>query len=198
MLFYPADAPVPETLRTEELYLEMLAPKHVERDYDAFMSSIPRLQLWSGGSWPSEDFTLAQNMDDMVMHSSEHLAREAFTYTVLNPDQSRCEGCIYINPWSHITRLLRLDGPPEGARDFDGITTFWVRESALAGDLDRQLLGGLQGWFTEEWAFDRMLYLVNRDQTRDAELLDEAGLARLYAFETTREPGLFYVYGPTE
>jgi hypothetical protein len=114
----------------------------------------------------------------------------------MNPDQSRCEGCIYINPWAHIARRLRLDGPPDGAHDYDGITTFWVRESALERELDRQLLDGLQSWFADEWAFDRMLYMVNRDQARDIELLEQAGLARVFTFETTRAPGLFFLYGP--
>jgi hypothetical protein len=114
----------------------------------------------------------------------------------MNPDQSRCEGCVYINPWEKAARRLRLDGPPAGARDFDAITTFWVRESALEQNLDRQLLENLQSWFANDWAFGRVLYMVNRNQIRDIALLEEAGLARLYTFETTREPGLYYLFGP--
>lgn len=195
MLFYPADAPVPESLRTSDLYLTMLAPEHVERDFDAFMTSIERLQLWSGGSWPTEDFTIARNMEDMIRHSSEHLAREAFTYTVLSPDEARCEGCIYINGWDATARHLRLDAPPEGARDLDALTEFWVRDSALERELDRQLITGLLTWFADEWAFERALFLINRDQVRDVTILEEAGLSRLYTFDTSREPGRFYVYG---
>ena len=198
MQFYPPDAIVPATLRTQDLYLTMLAPEHVERDYDAFMSSIPRLQRWSGGSWPTPEFTLAENMDDMIMHSNEHVDREAFTFTVLSPDESRCEGCIYINGWDKIARRLRLSEPPPEARDYDAVTTFWVRESALERDLDRQLVAGLLSWFDEEWSFERTLLMVNSDQQRDIDVLRELGLLPLLTLDTPHEPGLYYFYGRPE
>src|SRR5690606_6190183 len=98
MNWYPEPKPVPASLETEDLQLEMLAPEHVDLDYDALMSSRERLMRWSGGRWPHADFTRAENLDDMVMHRDEFLAREAFTYTVLNRARDRCEGCVYIYP----------------------------------------------------------------------------------------------------
>src|SRR4051812_30511543 len=96
--FYPADAVVPAGLVTAEFTLEPLNASHVERDYDAFITSRPRLNLWSGDTWPHAGFTLAENLDDLNGHDAEHRDGVAFTYTVLAPDAALCLGCVYINP----------------------------------------------------------------------------------------------------
>jgi hypothetical protein len=76
--FYPEPKPVPATLRTRDLHLEMLSPEHVELDYDALMSSWPRLQIWSGSDrWPRPDFTLEENLSDLTEHRDEFVSREA-------------------------------------------------------------------------------------------------------------------------
>ena len=98
MRFYPDDAPVPASLVTPEFMLKPLDASHVELDFDALMSSRPRLNLWSGNLWPRDDFTLAENLEDLEGHDVEQRAREAFTYTVLDPARQQCLGCVYINP----------------------------------------------------------------------------------------------------
>lgn len=193
--FYPEPKPVPATLRTRDLYLEMLAPTHVDRDYDALMSSWPRLQIWSGTDrWPRPDFTLQENLADLTEHRDEFLHREAFAYTVLSEDKTRCEGCVYINPWA-MTRELHPQSAPVDLADNAAIVTYWVRDSALEQDLDRQLLDGLIGWFrSDEWAFDRVLFMVNMNQQRDLEQLEEAGLERTVTLVSERSPGHFFFY----
>src|SRR5579872_7154149 len=98
MLFYPPDAPVPDELRTDELFLRMLRASDVEPDYEAVISSRELLWLRSSGRWPREGFTLAENLSDLQEHEQEHHQRTAFTFTVLAPDESLCLGCVYINP----------------------------------------------------------------------------------------------------
>ena len=98
MSFYPEPHPVPALLRTDELVCKPLTTDHVHLDYAALMVSNEMLQLWSGTSWPSADFTIEENWEDLDMHDREHQERVAFTYTVLNPDETECLGCIYINP----------------------------------------------------------------------------------------------------
>ncbi len=145
MAWYPDPKSVPESLDTEDLHLEMLAPKHVDIDHDAFMSSRERLLAWSGGRWPHEGFTRDENMKDMIMHRDEFLAREAFAYTVLNSAQERCEGCIYINPVmrSNVDGIRQDAALPESTAQ----VSWWVRDDALERDLDRQLIEGLVSWF---------------------------------------------------
>src|SRR2546422_5475768 len=96
--FYPPDAVVPAARRTERLFLRPLRATDVERDYDAVMSSAEMLRRWSQSGWPADDFTLAQNRDDLRRHEREHDQRQAFTFTVLDPAGTRCLGCVYLTP----------------------------------------------------------------------------------------------------
>lgn len=195
MLFYPSDASVPAEQRTANLLLHPLGPEHVERDYAAFMSSRERLLVWSGGGWPAADFTVERNMEDMHFHRGEHVDRIAFTYTVMSPDASVCEGCTYTNGWDKVLHSMGAERP-EIARDYDGLTSYWVRDSALARDLDKELLRGLLDWFASDaWSFGRSLFFANSGQTRDIACFEEAGLTRLATITGDRHPGTFYIYG---
>ncbi|MEZ4523746.1 MAG: hypothetical protein R3A46_19240 [Thermomicrobiales bacterium] len=193
MAWYPEPKPVPDTLDTADLQLEMLAPEHVDIDHDAFMSSRERLLAWSGGRWPHEGFTRDENMADMVMHRDEFLAREAFAYTVLNRSHDRCEGCIYIDP---LGRPGDLD--PSGATaDFPESTArvaWWVRDDALERDLDRQLVNALVDWFQTDWDFDAVTFLTRVDNDRDIGLLEGAGLSRVGRLQDQNGPGEFWLY----
>src|SRR5262245_59609035 len=98
MPFYAEGAPVPVALRTSEVLLRPLRSADVELDYDAVMASKVSLHLRSGGGWPREGFTLAENLADLERHEADFQARRGFTYTVLNLDQAQCLGCVYIYP----------------------------------------------------------------------------------------------------
>lgn len=178
MTFFPAEASVPVELRTADLVLRMLGPDVVEPDYEAIMETRVRLRLWSDSEWPDDNFSLDDNMADIHMHADEHLAREAFAFTVLSADESRVEGCCYIRSLASL-----LDGreqvPREGRPELPETTAvvpFWVRDSALPRDLDRQLLEGLAGWFADAWPFERAAFLTNDSQARDHQTLREMGL----------------------
>jgi RimJ/RimL family protein N-acetyltransferase len=172
MAFYPAKAPVPEEKRTSRLFLRPLRATDAELDYDAVMSSTEQLRRWSQRTWPADDFTLAENLADLERHEREHVGREAFTFTVMNPDASRCLGCVYVTPLRHETERLFL-GVPHAAD-----VGFWVRASEVPNELDRHLLATLREWFAAEWPFDRVVYTICRQETRQAALLSEAGLER--------------------
>ena len=195
MQFYPADSSVPTELQTQDLQLRVLRPEHVERDYAAFMSSRPRLLVWSGGNWPAAEFTLAQNMDDMHRHEDGFTGRTQFTYTVMNRAETQCEGCIYVDSWD--VSLRGTDATPEsvGAHDNEGVATYWVTDSALARDLDRQLLEGVRAWFARDFAFERVVFKVNEGQTRDIQELEAAGLGRLHTAKVTADGRNVYFYG---
>lgn len=193
MAWYPDSKPVPEALDTDDLHLEMLAPKHVDIDHNAFMSSRERLLAWSGGRWPHEGFTRDENMKDMVMHRDEFLAREAFAYTVLNSAQDRCEGCIYINP------VMRANvdgdsGKTSALPESTAQVTWWVRDDALERDLDRQLIEGLVIWLRSAWQFDAVTFRTRTDNAHDIALLEAAGLSCIATLIAKDGPGDFYLY----
>ena len=110
MPFYPEDAPVPAGLRTDEFVLRMLAATDVELDYDAVIASKDMLHLRSGGSWPREGFTLAENLADLQGHEADFHARRGFTYTIMDPGEMQCLGCLYIYPLRVDPVATVLDG----------------------------------------------------------------------------------------
>ena len=77
MEFYPAGVPVPQGKRTSCLRLRPLRVTDVELDYKAVMSSAEMLHRWSQSDWPTDDFTLAQNLADLQRHEREHIEARA-------------------------------------------------------------------------------------------------------------------------
>jgi len=100
MTFYVGH--VPQSYTSVEFTFLPLTPKYTELDYGALMSSKSTLRDWSGGTWPRDDFTLDENRADLQQHWEEFESGEAYAYTILNPDETRCEGCFYAD------QLLRL------------------------------------------------------------------------------------------
>jgi hypothetical protein len=94
-MFYPSDALVPEELGTEEFLLHPLRASDVALDSEAVISNRAELLLGSGGTWPREGFTLEEDLADLQRHEQEHRDRIAFTYTIMNPAQTECLGCLY-------------------------------------------------------------------------------------------------------
>jgi hypothetical protein len=149
-----------------------LRTSDAERDYDAVMSSAPELRRCRGSEWPSDDFTLAENLADLERHEREHESGEAFTYTVLAPDEMRCLGCVYIVPvWAEAAPLC-------GAAACAACVGFWVRASESANDLDRHLLTTLREWLGTQWPLDCVLFTSFAGDTQQGALLAEAGLSR--------------------
>jgi hypothetical protein len=180
MAFYPEGKPVPTEWRTNDLWLRVLRPDVTELDYDALMESRVRLRRWSSSSWPADDFTLEKNREDLIGHEREWENREAFAYTVLNPDGSQCEGCVYmygLGSWLHHVKFER-EGDGDQLPDETPVVTFWVRDSALERRLDQQLLTGLREWFKQEWPYQEIAFLITDNLPDDVALVESAGLVR--------------------
>src|SRR5829696_6135794 len=145
MEFYPADTPVPEGLRTAEFLLRPLRPADNALDYEAVMATQETLRL--GGDWPRPDFTPEENRADLAGHEADFSARPGFTYTVLEPDETRCLGCVYIYPRDRVLQSLGADDAAIAAGgDHDAVAWFWVRPDGVARELDRRLLAALLPW----------------------------------------------------
>jgi hypothetical protein len=184
-MFYPGDARVPEVLRTDEFLVRPLRATDVQLDYDAVISSRAELLLGSGGTWPREGFTLEENLADLQRHEQEHRDRVAFTYTIMNPAETECLGCIYIGP---LERLLGHEGGSgEYLSESTAYVSFWVRKTQLADHLDRRLLQALIPWFQNEWAFFHVLFIAQKIEERQIRLFEEMGLRFLYSLRP-RQP----------
>jgi RimJ/RimL family protein N-acetyltransferase len=168
MTFYPDDATVPDELRTDEFLLRPPRAADADLDYEAVMATQETLRRFSGGRWPRSDFTLEENLVDLQEHEVDFRARRGFTYTVMDPTESRCLGCAYAYP------PREEDGG--GARDHDAVVWFWVRPDGVAADLDRRLLAALIPWLGNDFAFERVRFRARADDERQTAILSEAGL----------------------
>ncbi|HRJ41172.1 MAG: GNAT family N-acetyltransferase [Caldilineaceae bacterium] len=172
MDFFPPDTAPPAEICTDRLRLRPLTVGHADLDYAAVMASRTQLNHWSQTTWPTPDFTLAENRADLERHQREHTEGVAFTYTVLDPTASRCLGCVYITPLPPAAAVL---SPKDG---YAANVSFWIRSDSLEDGLDGHLLATLCAWFAAEWPFDRVIFAISQQNPRQAELLRDAGLVR--------------------
>jgi hypothetical protein len=144
-LFVPADFTVPEGFETGWCRIRMLTVEDVELDYEAVMSSGTMLREQTGGAWPPEDMSLEQNHSDLEMHQEEHLAREAFTYTVVSLDEDSVLGCVYIMP-------------PRPGEEIDAAVQFWLRQNLSEKGMDPGFHQTLRTWIENDWPFETVIY----------------------------------------
>jgi hypothetical protein len=196
MTFYPDGEAVPIEWRTNDLWLRVLRPDVTDLDYAALMESRARLRRWSVSSWPADDFTLEANRTDLIGHEQEWEAREAFAYTVLNPEGIRCEGCVYMYPLGRwlLRSGFERQGTGDQFADDTPAVTFWVRDSALAAGLDQQLLAGLREWFTQEWSYRQFVYPILDNLSDDLALAESSGLVRRAVHVSLTSPLSCHVY----
>lgn len=144
--FVPKSFSVPETLETPKFLLRMLTVNDVVKDYEAVMSSVDHLRGVFGpkSTWPSPDLTLEQDLIDLGWHQKEFQRRTSFAYTVMDPTESECLGCVYFYP-------TRKSG-------YDAKVILWVRSSALEKGLDPILFQTVKKWIAEEWPFEKVAY----------------------------------------
>lgn len=192
MFFYPDPLPVPESLKTAVFTLKPLTPAHVHLDYAALMSNIDLLRLWGGHNWPSAEFTLADNLQDLEWHDQEHRECIAFTYTVLSPTEDKCLGCVYINPLTKVlagNEVELADVPPETP-----IVRFWIIEPKIAIWLDLHLLESLIDWFKTDWGFSFVLYHTRKANEQQTQMLSSR-LRHLYTVQLPTRGGTNFCYG---
>jgi len=147
--FVPDDFIVPEKLESEKFRLRMLTVDDVEKDYEAVMSSIKHLRSLAceedkNNTWPKENMTIEEDLEDLHRHQDEFLERAAFVYTVMSLDESECLGCVYIDP--------------SGKKNFDAEITLWARASEIENGLEGLLFKIVKSWVEEKWPFKNVAY----------------------------------------
>lgn len=64
--------PVPERHAGGGFVLARLTAAHAERDHAALMASVAYLRRWSDSDWPADDFSVAENREELGWHDEEH------------------------------------------------------------------------------------------------------------------------------
>ena len=144
ILILPEGFDPPEQILKEKYYLEALAPKHNEMDYEAWSSSKDELRGIFGpkNDWPFSVTSLEQNRMDLESHYREFKTKVAFAYTILNLQKTSCIGCVYINPTD--------------IRDYDARVDFWFRKTHLY--IAELFHKEIDTYLETDWGMERIVY----------------------------------------
>ena len=179
------DFHAPEELRTDEFLLRPILTSDAELDYEAVMESKEFLRPWEQTGWPKDDFTVDANREDLAKLERRRTAGEAFTYTMMNPTETQCLGCVYLFP----TTAPLFSKPQIAAMNdaqwsaYEMAAYFWVRQSRLADELDRRLLDALGPWLTQDWHIEHALIVTNEQVPHQVALIE--GTDRQLRFRLT-------------
>ena len=158
----PDEFDVPARLEANGFHLRMLCVGDLIKDYDAVMTSVEHLQstfsATSNRDWPA-GLTLEEDLVDLGWHQREFTLRSSFAYTMMSPAESRCLGCVYVNPTSK--------------RDHDATVSMWVRASELDSGLDQRLFDAVQSWIHEAWPFRNPVFPGRTVSVEDYRALPE-------------------------
>ncbi len=197
MPFSDATEPVPTELRTKEFVLRPIVVDDTEMDYAAVMETREQLRLWRQSTWPEDDFTVEANRKDLVDLEERHAAHRAFTYTLIDPDGTKCLGCVYVFPTS-ATFLAKSTVKPFGDEewtDVDAVIFFWVRLHQMELGVDERLLAALRTWFRQEWKLDKTVYVTSEPFTQQVDLMNRTDLSLKFELLEPGKPGKRLVFG---
>ena len=197
MSILESDEPVPTGLRTDEFVLRPITADDAERAYAALMETRDDLRLWEQSTWPADDFTVEANRDDLVGLERRHAEHRAFTYTVVDPDDTQALGCVYVFPTSaaFLTKATVTPVGDDAWADVDAVVYFWARRSRMEQGMDERLLASLRPWFRDEWKTDATVYVTNQQFTQQAELLRGTDLRLKFELVEPGKPGTYLVFG---
>ncbi len=161
------------------------------------MESRSILLTWEQTGWPAEDFTVRANREDLERLQQRHLDRQAFTYTVLDPTETVCLGCVYLlPPDSPAFAKARVQAMGDSAWSAHrAVVSFWVRASRLPTGLDRRLLDALRTWLREAWTLEHVLFLTSEAFEQQVALLEADGLRLRFRLWTDGKPAAELAFG---
>lgn len=196
MPFNDAVEPVPNGIRTDDFLLRPIRVADAELDYEAVMESRAFLRVWEQSTWPEDSFTVDANREDLQRLERRHAARDSFAYTVMNPTETQCLGCVYLFPTTAAPFGRSKISASDGAvwSDYPAAVYFWVRLSRLADALDRRLLAAIGPWLRDDWGFDGTLFVTNEQFTQQVEMMEGAGLRLRFRIEDPKATGRFLAY----
>lgn len=187
----------PARLSTEDFVLRPITAADASLDYAAVMESKEYLRVWEQSTWPADDFTVEANREDLEKLERWNVHRDAFTYTVMDPAESECLGCVYVFPGdaSFLARSHISAAADSQWEDYDAAVYFWVRASRLASHADRVLLNALRAWFAREWNLRGPLFVTNEQFTQQVDLIGETDLTVQFVIAEPGKPGRYLAYG---
>lgn len=154
--FVPEGFKAPFQVEMPFFTLRKLTVDEVVKDYAAVMSSRESLRriFYESDTWPSDDMTLEENYNDLLVHQEEFDNNEGFAYTIVTPDDSRCIGCFYLFPFA-------FDA-------FDSKVYYWFVDD-VAETLTSPFQAFIEKWIPETFGHEKIIYPGRSISHRDYE-----------------------------
>ena len=197
MPFSP-DMSIPKSLKTDAFVLRPITAADAALDHAAVMESREYLRSWEQSTWPEDDFTVAANRADLAKLEKWNAEHLAFTYTVLDPTECECRGCVYVFPTNASMFQKAQIAPVDGSEwdEYEATVYFWVRKSEMEGGKDAVLLEALRHWIRSDWNLSRHLFVTNEQFEQQVQLLDSTDLRLRFTIDEPGKPGTYLAYGP--
>jgi RimJ/RimL family protein N-acetyltransferase len=175
-----------------------LVPSDAVLDYEAVMSSREFLYHWEQDPpYPPGDFTVEDNLEDLVQMHGEHRNGTRYTYTVMNADETQVLGCIYFAPnddrMYQTAEVTSHDGADLSS--IDATVAFWVRVSTWETGFERTLLHAVLGWLRNSWSLERPVIMTNESLDHQIATIESLGLTRRFDYDRDKDMYTSHAYG---
>jgi hypothetical protein len=131
-------------------HLRPIRAADTDIDLPAVMGS--RQLLWSiygeAWGWPPATMTLEQDRDDLAHHEREIDAHESFNYALLDAEETKLLGCVYIDP------------PQREGETADAIVSWWVVDDLVGSEDEAALAHAVPVWLETSWPFRHVRFGV--------------------------------------
>jgi len=168
----------------------------VQLDYEAVMESREFLRLWEQSTWPEDDFTVEANRDDIEKMVGWFEDGYAFGYTVMNPDETECLGCVYVfAPDARMYEGAEVTQVGDLAwSDVEATVYFWARKSAVERGHDRDLLDVIRPWCRDDWAFGPHVFVTTEPFVQQVAMIEQTDLELAFTFRRPKDAEPYRAY----
>lgn len=140
----------PPQFESEKYRFRKLTANDAELDLLAVLSSIDIIHQTRGGDWPSEDLSLEDDRIDLSWHQREFEWGYSFAFTIMNPDETKCLGCIYFYPPGKGLKKMSELG------DSEVEVSWWITQEMYNKGEYRNVSNDIRNWVETEWPFKKI------------------------------------------
>lgn len=171
---------VPHELEHSHFVATPLTADLAGLDHAAYVASPEVIAIHSDGRWPVDGFTLAEDLEQIVLHEADHRERRAFAFALLDPTRTAALGCLYLNPLRQY--LQRAAAGPElldMVPAASAMVTFWLRQDFQHTTLADELVESVGAWLTDDWPLALHLFRVLPAEQSSCSALERSGYRRV-------------------
>jgi len=185
--FFPQDKSVPEELVLDNIRIRQLRASDNELDYNAVIES----------GFRPEGFPKEENLKQISRHEEDHNNKKEFAFTILNVEESKCYGCIFIKPIvpflkfaffnENIIEHLSLEQTDPGI-------SFWITPTGWKMNLYDKLLEELPKWLKKEWPYESWYFLGMGPSPEEIKAISRLNLEQRFLLQVGEQKYILWKY----